>query len=123
MGFALVLVIADILFVRSMDEDKSFLPVIEKIKEVRDGSQLVGFDMSEMERGVFPFYLEQNVPNLLSVSELSTFLDQNKDKSILLLANRNKAKDIDPVLKDRMELIYTFRPDKKTRSYLLYQKR
>ncbi len=118
-----LIVIGDIFFVKRLDRDKTFLPVVDAIKTQRNGALLAGYDLSEFERGVFPFYLEETIPNIKSTSELNDYLLANKDKPMLLLANRNKQKDIDPIINGHLTVVYKYREDQKTRSYLIYQKR
>ncbi len=118
----IVIVAGDIFFIKRLDRDKTFVPFIERVKQERQGANLVAYDLSEMERGVFPFYLEENITNLKTLEEVQLYLDAHKDQHVVLITNRNKFKDLDLMLNPSMKLIYTYRPDKTTRSYLLYSK-
>jgi len=112
---------ADILFIRLLDQDKSFLPFIDVVKEKKGDALLAGFQLSEMERGVFSFYFEKNIPDLKTGDELRKFFEEKKNEPVFLISNRNNLKNIPPEASARMKELYAFRPDKKSRSYFLWE--
>jgi 4-amino-4-deoxy-L-arabinose transferase-like glycosyltransferase len=116
----LLVVAADAALIRRLDADKSFVPFVNVVKDMRGGRELIAYDLSEMESGVFPFYFEQRIPNFKTPEEMQAYLSQNPNKSLVLITNRNKFDLINPVLEKRLKVIHRFRPDQKTRSYLLY---
>jgi len=118
--WALVIAGADALFVGRLDADKSFLPVIDAVNQNGGREMLIGYQFSEMEAGVFSFYLEGNIKSFEDTASLATYLDTNKEKRVSLLTSGNKLAELGPVLQNRMEVIFKFRPDKKTRAYCLY---
>lgn len=119
-AMCLNLVLADAFFVKDMDEDKSFLPYIASVKAAQGDMEVTGFDMSEMERGVFSFYFDRRIRNFLTVGELMVFSKQ-QEKPFLMMANRNKNKDLVPAADDVLEKIGQFRANEKTRSYNLFR--
>jgi hypothetical protein len=118
--FACVIVGADVLFIRRLEKDKSFLPVIEAVKQNGGREMLVGYQFSEMERGVFSFYFEGTVKTFEDTVSLQKYLDENKEKRILLLTNQNKVAGLEPALQKRMDVVFKFRENKKTRAYFIY---
>jgi hypothetical protein len=74
-----------------------------------------------MERGVFGFYLGGPFRNVRGLDELSRTLVENSANNFLLIVNRNRMQDVAPVLEGKAKLIFEYRPDKKARSYLLYE--
>jgi hypothetical protein len=81
---------------------------------------LMGFDMSEVERGVFGFYLKGPIRNVVTVEEMNRALTDRPTNEMVLITNRNKWRELEPVLKGRMKMVFDYRPNKRTRSYLVF---
>jgi hypothetical protein len=118
--FALALDFSSFLFMARLDSEKTFVPVMQAIKQNDAGHRLVGFDLSEMERGVFGFYLDRTFMNIHTVDELAHVLS-SPPTPVLLIVNRNRLKDLAPILQGACRLIFEYRPGQKTRSYQLYE--
>jgi hypothetical protein len=117
----LLMVGSSFTLVQKLDKDKTFVPLCEVVKANSQGKTLVGFDLSEMERGVFGFYLGGPFRNVRALDELSRVTAENSANNFLLIVNRNRMQDVAPVLEGKAKLIFEYRPDKKARSYLLYE--
>jgi 4-amino-4-deoxy-L-arabinose transferase-like glycosyltransferase len=117
---AAALLISNFALAKRLDKDKTFVPVCDAARANMGGQTLVGFDMSEMERGVFSFYLGGPFRNVRSLQELQGLVDA--PQGFVLIANRNKLKDIGPVLEGKTQVVFVYRPQKKSRSYLIYKK-
>jgi 4-amino-4-deoxy-L-arabinose transferase-like glycosyltransferase len=116
----ILLIIGSFFFVKKLDADKSFLPFIETVKSHRGSDEVIGFDMSEMERGVFYFYFEGRVRNFVHLAELAGYVGGNPDRKLWVIANRNKKETLGAWADEHLKVVEEFRADKKTRSYLLY---
>ncbi len=68
--FALSICLSIVAFMKQLDADKTFVPLCDAIKSNQSGKTLVGFDMSEMERGVLGFYLDRTFMNVRSLNAL-----------------------------------------------------
>lgn len=112
--------LASFVVVPKLDRDKSFVPVCEAAKAAVGDGVIVAYNMSEMERGVFGFYLNGPIRNPMNLSELESTIEEIKSNSFCLIVNRNKIEEVKPLLQDRTRLVFEYRPEKKTRSYLLY---
>ena len=120
-GFALSIGLSPISFMRQLDSDKTFVPLCDAIKTNETGKTVVGFDLSEMERGVIGFYLDKTFVNVRAVEDLNRWLDASRSQKTLLIVNRNRLADLTPVLQGKTRIIFEYRPDQKTRSYQLYE--
>lgn len=103
-----------------LDRDKSFVPICEAVKANAGEGVIVGYNMSEMERGVFGFYLHGSIRNPIDANQLEQTINEIGLKSFCLIVNRNKIDEIRSVLHGRADIVYKHRPDKRTRSYLVY---
>ena len=113
-------------FLGDLEQDKTFLPFIDTVKAqmTKDGAgtdQLIFFRLSEMERGVFSFYWERNLPDLQNETDVKSEADKLIRKSLYFVTNRNNLKVLQPVIDSRFELLFAYRPDQKTRSYVFYR--
>jgi 4-amino-4-deoxy-L-arabinose transferase-like glycosyltransferase len=118
---AIGVVAASFTMVKTLDADKTFVPVYEAIRARSDGREVIGFDMSEMERGVFSFYLNKSFRNVRGADELSALIAKQPDLKFVLLANRNRIVDVNNALGGRGKLVYEYRPEKRSRSYILFE--
>lgn len=118
--FAAVIGLSGFIVAPRLDRDKSFVPICDAVKANRSEGIVAGYNMSEMERGVFGFYLNGVIENPKNLDQLKRFLTENQSKSYCLIVNRNTIEEIGPVLHMQTRLVYEHRPDKKTRSYLVY---
>lgn len=106
-------------FMQKLDEDKTFVPLTQAIQQHRAGRIVAGFDMSEMERGVIGFYLNETFVNLRTIDELKQQLSVPGQQT-LLIVNRNRLNDLAPILEGKTNLVFEYRAHKKTRSYQIY---
>lgn len=106
-----------------LDQDKTFLPVVQAAQKISPQGLIIGYDWSEMERGVFPFYLGETVPNFSDTETVRLYLEKCQGMKFALIANRTKKDAIESGLKDKVALVGQYRPDKKNRSYLIYETR
>lgn len=104
-----------------LDRDKSFVPVWQAVKANGGANVIGGYNLSEMERGVFGFFKEGIIKNPKNLSELEQFISQNQHNSFCLIVNRNTLDEVRPLLEKRARIVYEHRPDKRTRSYLVYK--
>ncbi len=102
-----------------LDRDKSFVPICDAIKNNGNG-EIIGYNLSEMERGVFGFYLEGPLINPKGTAQFETLMREMGTKPLCVVVNRNKIDEIKNYLPKDARLIYEHRPDKKTRSYRVY---
>lgn len=114
---------ASFFVVPRLDRDKTFVPVCDAVKQNTDDGKgaVVGYNLSEMERGVFGFYLNGPILNPGSTAELERVLEQVRSGPYCLIVNRNKIDEVKPIIAGRTGLAFAYRPNKKTRSYLLYK--
>lgn len=119
-SLAVLIGIASFVFAPKLDRDKSFTAVCEAAKMSVGDGVIIGYNMSEMERGVFGFYLNGPLRNPSNPAQLEETLKEIQSKSFCLIVNRNKIDEIRPVLQNGTRLIFEHRPDKRTRSYQLY---
>lgn len=117
---ALTFALSTVSFMRTLDADKTFVPLVDAIRSNSGGRTVVGFDMSEMERGVLDFYLGGVFKNVRSTDELRELLDQKDRGDILLVVNRTRSADVAPFVQAPARPLFQFRADKKTRSYVIY---
>lgn len=118
--FAAVIGLGSLVAAPMLDREKSFRPVTDAVEAAVGGGTVVGYDLSEMERGVFDFYLHGPIRNPVSADQLSRVIEEIEPKSFCLIVNRNKIDEVKPVLRGRAHLVYEHRPRKRTRSYLLF---
>lgn len=121
---AVLIASSSFIVVPKLDKDKSFVPVTEaaRVAAGKDGT-IVGYGMSEMERGVFGFYLNGPLRNPTNVAGLQSTIEEIQSNSYCVIVNRNKIEEVEPVLRARTDLAFTYRPDKRTRSYMIFSKR
>ncbi len=119
-GVGAAIAFASFLFAGRLDNEKTFVPLCEVIAANRTGKDLVGFDMNEMERGVFSFYLGGPIANVIHAEDLQKMMAQEPSKKFLVLSSKNKRVSMAPLEPD-LKLLFEYRPQKKTRSYLLYE--
>jgi 4-amino-4-deoxy-L-arabinose transferase-like glycosyltransferase len=120
-GFlALLMGLSSFFLAPRLDKDKSFVPVCDAVQLNLGGDEVVGYDMSEMERGVFGFYLKRTLLNPTSPEQLQALFDKSPSVPFRLIINRNKIEDVQSILTGRTTLLYEHRPNKRTRSYLVY---
>ena len=117
---ALTFALSPISFMKALETDKTFVPLAEAIRTNSAGRTVVGFDMSEMERGVLDFYLGGIFKNVRSTVEMRELLDRKERGELLLIVNRTREKDVAPFVRAPVQTMFEFRPDKKTRSYVVY---
>lgn len=111
---------ASFVFASRLDREKSFRPVTDAAKAIAGNGVIVGYNMSEMERGVFGFYLNGPIRNPSDPVQLARTIEEIRPNSFCLIVNRNKINEIDSVLESRARLVFEHRPDKKTRAYRIY---
>ncbi len=114
-----LIIAGDLIFIRKLDRDKTFVPVVTEIKNRAADKTLAAFDLSEMERGVFPFYLERTIPNLKTTQDLENWIKETPNG--VLLTNRNKLAILNPILDEKMDKVFTYRENKSTRSYVIFE--
>ncbi len=118
-GLALLMIGASFFLPARLDREKTFVPYIEEVRARRAGHTLIGFDLSEMELGVIGFYLEGTFKNVKTLGELKEAVGDPSEK-VLVMVNRTRKDDVEPLLEKKSRLVFEYRPEKKTRSYLLY---
>ena len=64
--------------------------------------------------------LERNIPDFKDEKSLSLFLGNQNDR-VYLLANKNNLKNLSDAVKRNLTVCYQYRPEEKTRSYILYE--
>lgn len=119
-ALALILVVCSFTLVRKLDREKTFVPFCDEIKSHLTDKELVGFDLNEMERGVFGFYLRQTFKNPTDVGQLKEVIEGMKGRPFQLIVARSRVDDVAPVVTSFAKPIFKYRPDKKNRSYVLY---
>jgi hypothetical protein len=72
-----------------------------------------------MERGVFGFYLKSTFRNVRNLGEVRQLIAEPPSKGFLLLVNRNRMREISELTGDRLPVVFEYRPQKRTRSYLI----
>jgi 4-amino-4-deoxy-L-arabinose transferase-like glycosyltransferase len=120
-SLALLIASSSFILAPKLDQDKTFVPVCDFVKENVGDGVIMGYDMSEMERGVFNFYFKGLLLNPKNLDELDISMKANSEKGFCLIANRNKLKDLNDFLQGRVKVVYEYRPNKRTRSYLVYK--
>jgi hypothetical protein len=119
-GFCIAL--SSVSFARLMDREKTFVPLCGAARARMDGAVLGGFAMSEMERGVFGFYLGGPFQNPTRVEDLADWL-HHETRPVVLIVNRTRLSDVEPVVEGRLSRVFEYRPGKPTRSYVLFASR
>jgi hypothetical protein len=119
-GISLILGLSSFFAAQKLDQDKSFIPVYQAIREREPGKEFIGYDLNEMERGVFGFYLKRTFMNITQPSDLVQLVEQKK-RPYLILVNRNKTGIVAPILEGHARVVFEFRPTKRARSYVLYE--
>lgn len=104
-----------------LDRDKSFVPIYEAVKANGEGVIVAGYNLNEMERGVFGFYMNRIIENPKTTNDLTSFIVKNKLNSFCLIVNRNRMDEVRPILQNHARIVFEHRPDKQTRSYLVYK--
>jgi 4-amino-4-deoxy-L-arabinose transferase-like glycosyltransferase len=102
------------------DQDKSFVPVCEAVKINKQEGAVIGYNLSEMEQGVFGFYLNRRLINPRNSAQFTGTINEMATNSFCLIVNRNKMDEIKEILPRQARLVYEHRPNKKTRSYRVY---
>ena len=119
-ALAALVVASSVLVTARLDRDKTFVPFVEAVRANQQGRKLIGFDMSEMERGVIGFYLRGTFVNVRTIDELKAAIG---DGPSLVMVNRTRQDDVAAALAEKFDVVFTYRPDKSTRSFLLYATR
>lgn len=119
---ALFIGLSSFILASRLDQNKSFVPVCEVVRENKC-EVLIGYNLNEMERGVFGFYLHGPLENPTTPEALNQLLAENQLKSFCVIVNRNKIDGVERFIQNRARLTYEHRPDKRTRSYRVYTKR
>jgi len=120
--FAFSLVSANLIFVGDMEQQKSFVPFVEAVRDERDlrRAKLAAYDLSEMERGVFTFYLNDSMLHFKTMDQLKIFLSTHQNADVLVVANRNKEEELKASVGNSLDVVSRFRPREKIRSYILF---
>lgn len=120
-GFIAALIAFSSLFIPArLDRDKSFVPVCDAVKINGHDRDVIGYNLNEMERGVFGFYLGGPLINPKNGAQFDELMRKFQIKPFCLIVNRNKMDEIRENLPEQARLVYEHRPDKKTRSYRVY---
>ncbi|MCG3204678.1 MAG: Undecaprenyl phosphate-alpha-4-amino-4-deoxy-L-arabinose arabinosyl transferase [Elusimicrobia bacterium] len=119
--FVFLLMVSSITVVKRLDIEKTFVPLCDVIKSNMVEGVFVGYNLNEMERGVFGFYLNSTFKNVLTQDELAQFINGHSSQKILVLVNRNKMHDMANLSGIKLEPLFAYRPEKRTRSYILYE--
>ncbi len=119
-SMAAIIAVSSFFLPSILDRDKSFVPVCDAIIQNRKSGPVVGYNLNEMERGVFVFYLGGPLINPKNSGQFENLMKEIETKSFCLVVNRNKMDEIKKYLPNDARLVYEHRPNKKTRSYRVY---
>lgn len=118
-AIALLIGLSSFSLASRLDRDKSFVPVCDAVRETKC-NVVIGYNLNEMERGVFGFYLQGPLENPTNPDHLNQLLVENQLNSFCLVVNRNKIDEVRGSVEKWTRVVYEHRPDKRTRSYLVY---
>ena len=122
-GFSFLIIVSSFFLPRKLDKNKTFVPLCDIVKANVGSGTIAGYNLSEMERGVFSFYFDRLLPNPVDLSQLDQFVKEKKGETFMLIINRRKLEEVQSTLQGQAKLFYEYRPDKPQRSYLVYTNR